>query len=134
MAIGYNDKSTPADRPILFAGDSDSGLYSTVEDLYRWDQAMYSEKLVSQKSLDAIFTAYIPSPMIGPGTQYGYGWIVYTFGKQNWFAIPSFMTPGYQTDIDRQLNDKITIIILSNQWDVGAHDIVERIQAIGFGQ
>jgi hypothetical protein len=37
-----------------------------VEDLLLWDQALYTEKLVSKKSLDSMFT-----PVKGT---YGYGW------------------------------------------------------------
>ena len=47
---------------------SAGGLYSTVEDLYRWDQALYTEKLISSKSLAEILTH-------GKGS-YGYGWYI----------------------------------------------------------
>jgi CubicO group peptidase (beta-lactamase class C family) len=46
-------------------------LYSTVEDLYLWDQALYTEKLISKKSFDAMFTPV--------KNDYGYGWGI---GKQ----------------------------------------------------
>ena len=50
------------------------GLYSTVEDLYRWDQALYTEQLVPQAARDAMFTAHhtFPAPEDGG---YGYGWV-----------------------------------------------------------
>src|SRR4051812_11811550 len=41
-------------------------LYSTVEDLLKWDQALYTEKLVPRKSLEAMFTPFKDN--------YGYGW------------------------------------------------------------
>ena len=43
-------------------------LYSTVLDLLKWDQALYSEKLVPRKSLEAMFTPHKDN--------YGYGWII----------------------------------------------------------
>ena len=43
-------------------------LYSTVLDLLKWDRALDSEKLVSRKSLDAMFTPF--------KNGYGYGWAI----------------------------------------------------------
>lgn len=37
---------------------ADGGIYSTVGDLLLWDQALYSEKLISRKSLDEMFTPF----------------------------------------------------------------------------
>ena len=43
-------------------------LYSTTLDLLKWDQALYTEKLVPRKSLDAMFTPHKDN--------YGYGWMI----------------------------------------------------------
>lgn len=68
------------DTSVLYAAGA---LYSTVEDLFRWDQALLAEKLVSQQELDAMFTPHIPCPPAGPGgcllhtdQGYGYGWFI----------------------------------------------------------
>ena len=50
VKVQYIDMSWP------FAA---GGLYSTVEDLYRWTQALSTPVLVSQQSLDAMFTPHI---------------------------------------------------------------------------
>ena len=50
-----------------------AGLYSTAEDLYKWDRALQTEKLVSRETLDAIFTNYFESEK---GFQLGYGWLL----------------------------------------------------------
>lgn len=61
-------------------------LYSTVEDLYRWDQALATHRLVSQQSLDAMFTVYVPCPAGGCALAsdlgYGYGWFIATASHQ----------------------------------------------------
>lgn len=44
-------------------------LDSTTGDLLLWDQALYTEKLVSRKMLDEIFTPF--------KSNYGYGWSIY---------------------------------------------------------
>jgi CubicO group peptidase (beta-lactamase class C family) len=95
------------------------GLYSTVEDLYLWDRALYTEKLVSQSSLNLIFT-----PVDAPGLsdwKYGYGWDV---GKINDHAMVGHggNINGFITDIRRFVDDDMVVIVLSNienapMWD-----------------
>jgi len=45
---------------------SAGAMYSTVEDLYLWDQALYTEKLLSNKFKQIMFTPYL--------SNYAYGW------------------------------------------------------------
>lgn len=63
----YNANYTDMSKPYA-AG----GLYSTVEDLFLWDQALYTEQLLEKKYLDVMFQAHIPDP--GYGGDYAYGW------------------------------------------------------------
>jgi CubicO group peptidase (beta-lactamase class C family) len=49
-------------------------LYATVEDMFLWDQALYTEQLVPKKYLELIFTPHISDP--GYGGHYGYGWSI----------------------------------------------------------
>lgn len=105
-ASGYSissDKLTNAeffDRSNLQGAD---GLYSTVEDLYIWDQALYTEKLVSQGTMDKIFTPYPPA------TTYGYGWTTNKTEMKHFGRMD-----GFYTFIYRNIKDKTTIIVLSN--------------------
>ena len=57
----YIDMATPF---------SAGALYSTVEDLFLWDQALYTETLLPAKTRDLLFKPYIPAF----GIAYGYGW------------------------------------------------------------
>ena len=52
---------------------SAGSLYSTVEDLYVWDQALYGEKVLPSRAKELMFTIHATSdiPQIG---DYGYGW------------------------------------------------------------
>ena len=69
-AVGYNGAGEKADYDILTTGAG--GMYSTVEDLFRWDRALYTEKLISAATLEEAFTPF----MLNDGTtsNYGYGW------------------------------------------------------------
>ncbi len=60
------------------AGYGAGGLYSTVEDLYLWDQALESGKLLSKEYMDMLFTPHVH--IIGAliPSDYGFGWIIQT--------------------------------------------------------
>jgi CubicO group peptidase (beta-lactamase class C family) len=67
---------------VLYAAGA---LYSTVEDLYVWDQALAMHTLLSQQEQDAMFTLHVRCPPPGRGgcllrtdQGYGYGWFIAT--------------------------------------------------------
>jgi CubicO group peptidase (beta-lactamase class C family) len=73
----YRDYSKPDayDPAVFYAAGA---LYSTVEDLYVWDQALMLHTLISPRAQAAMFTEHIPCPPRGPGgcllsTDLGYG-------------------------------------------------------------
>ena len=57
------------DMSIPYAAGS---LYSTVEDLYKWDRALYRNKILSEASKELMFSPHIKD---GDGN-YGYGWMM----------------------------------------------------------
>ena len=83
----------------------DAGLITTARDLYRWDQALYAEKLVKRALLDSIFT-----PGIG---DYGYGWFVRS-GPDGITHDHSGGLPGFSCYIRRIPGTQRTIIVLGN--------------------
>ncbi len=109
------------DMSVPYAAGS---LYSTIGDLLIWDQALYTEQLVSQKSLDEIFT---PSKW-----NYGYGWGI---GKK--FDHRSISHGGgiygFATDISRYPDDRVTVVVLSNIQAAPAGEISGNLAAIVFG-
>jgi CubicO group peptidase (beta-lactamase class C family) len=109
------------DMTLPFAAGA---LYSTTEDLLRWDQALYTDKLVSQKSLDEMFT-----PEKGG---YGYGWSIgQRFGRR---AIGhGGGIYGFATHIDRFPADRVTVIVLSNVEGASASRMANDLAAIVFG-
>lgn len=99
-------------------------LYSTTGDLLLWDQALYTEKLVSRKTLDEIFTPFKDG--------YGYGWgIGKRFDRQEISHGGGIY--GFATDISRFPNDKVTVIVLSNIQGAPAGRISNDLSAIVFG-
>ncbi|MFZ5552035.1 MAG: serine hydrolase [Bacteroidota bacterium] len=113
-------------EPIDFvAGFSAGALYSTVEDLYLWDRALYSQKLVHKPWLDSLFRNH--------KNGFGYGWFI-----DEWFGKKcihhSGGVNGFSTHIARMVNDDICIVTLMN-YDFGAAGRINKtIAAILLGE
>jgi CubicO group peptidase (beta-lactamase class C family) len=96
------------DMSIPFAA---GGMYSSVEDLYLWDQALYTEKLLSAKSKELMFR---------PGlNNYGYGWVIDQVtvpGSDE--KVPRIAhgggIPGFATLLTRLPGQRHLIVLLSN--------------------
>ncbi|MEB2783521.1 serine hydrolase domain-containing protein [Algoriphagus persicinus] len=94
---------------------------SNVEDLLKWDQALYTEKLVTKETMEEAYTAF----KLNDGTRsyYGFGWEIKPqspFGKM---VMHVGDNPGYKTIIVRYIDENKTIIILNNN----AHPDMMRI-------
>jgi CubicO group peptidase (beta-lactamase class C family)/lysophospholipase L1-like esterase len=130
VAIGYTDRTSVADptnRWVLFSA---AGLYSTVEDLYRYDQALYTEQLLPQKALDTMVSSHVQSDKDGLG--FGYGWYVALY-KPSLVKMPGNGN-GFDNTYRRYLDDKVTIIELSNEQDYDNVTFVNWIQKALLGE
>ena len=112
--------ATYLDMSIPFSA---GGLYSTVEDLYRWDRALYTEKLISKKSLDQMFTPYRDG--------YGLGWrIVREFERRA--LMYAGRINGFSASIRRYPDDDACVIVLGNLENVDTEKISHDLGAILF--
>ena len=127
-AYGYtikDDKATRTDQSVTSSVLGDGGIYSSVNDLYHWDQAFYTDKLVSKKMLEQAFTP-------GKGTlhddnvQYGFGWFISEYrGLRNiWHSGNSI---GFSTRIERFPDILFTVIILTNRNNARIGEIPHQI-------
>jgi CubicO group peptidase (beta-lactamase class C family) len=137
LALGYRSKSDDVADPVnprgLFAA---AALYSTVEDLYLFDQALYTDKLVSQKTLDTMFTGYVQNPHYPTGMKVGYGGytIVLPSRPRLTEGVGYINGFGFVSVVHRWPDDNIIIIILTNQQDVYAWDNAAAINRELFGR
>lgn len=136
-ATGYEMKgSIPENSPYIdmstpYAAGS---LYSTVDDLYLWDQALYTNKLLSQQYMDMLFEKYVPAF----GQYYGYGWSVGHFPIGNTKDSVQIIghgggINGFNTLITRMPQDKSTVILLNNTGRAPLDDITIAINGILHG-
>ena len=138
-ATGYEKNGTSfinsayLDMSIPYAAGS---LYSTVEDLYLWDQALYTTTLLPQKYMDLFFTPYIAA--FG-NSQYAYGWGV---GKEVIGNTTDSITVishggginGFNTNISRSPSNKSLVVLLNNTGGAPLGEMTRSIIGIMHGK
>ncbi|OGD39991.1 MAG: hypothetical protein A2V45_09955, partial [Candidatus Aminicenantes bacterium RBG_19FT_COMBO_58_17] len=108
---GYEDleKAPYLDWTIKTGNGS---IYSTVEDLYKWDRALVTEKILSRASLDKTFTQHVDEAV-------GYGWFIGRRLNRRCIRM-SGRSPGFQGEIHRYINDDVCVIVLGNNYSGAA--------------
>jgi CubicO group peptidase (beta-lactamase class C family) len=123
-AAGYLSPTIQApfhDMSTLYAA---GGLYSTVEDLLRWDQTLYTDRPISAAMRNQMFT-----PFKG---QYGLGWKILNMYNRRVISHPGLVT-GFSAYIARYPDDRVTIIVLSNLQSAPSEQIGIGLAGIVFG-
>ena len=105
------------------------GIYSTTEDLLLWDKALYTDKLLSVKSRDEMFT---PFKEMYPGKSYAYGWWTSVKFSHQEIAHGGNLA-GFITYIARFPKERVTVIVLSNNGRGSSGKISNVLSAIAFG-
>jgi len=129
-ATGYEktfdsfQNSAYLDMGLPYAAGS---LYSTVEDLYTWDQALYGEKLLSNKYKKIMFQPFLK--------KYAYGWGVRKVAGNNHTDSLTFISHGggingFSTLITRIIEDKILVVLLNNTGGTNLNEMNDGILKI----
>ncbi|MCV7402171.1 beta-lactamase family protein [Mycobacterium fragae] len=110
-AFGYTEEAgcwnqTDQDQTSAVLGDG--GIYSSIDDLAKWDAALYDERLLRPSSLQAAFTPATHTD--NPEIEYGYGWRI--TGETLWH---SGETVGFRNVIVRYPKRHITVVVLTNR-------------------
>jgi CubicO group peptidase (beta-lactamase class C family) len=100
----------------------DGGIYSSLDDLAKWDRALTHNTLLSEAEMEpAIIPVKVPDGSVqepdGTPAAYGFGWFLNPYKNRSrmWHYGE---TVGFRTTIQRLVDDKLTIIVLSNRDDV----------------
>lgn len=126
-ATGYYwelDSFISAPNENLAISFASSGIYTTIEDLLRWDQALYGEKLVSRKSLDEIFTPFLED--------HGYGWIINKKFDRKMISHAGRHN-GFKAYIARFPAERVTVLVQGNSDRANATKTATNLAAIVFG-
>lgn len=112
------------DQSTTSAVLGDGGIYSSLRDLFLWDQALYTRRLVSAATLEQAFTPGLLSD--GTSTSYGHGWRLDTYrGHRRMHHTGS--TCGFATVIQRYPDDRFTVIVLTNRNEPSLMETAERV-------
>jgi hypothetical protein len=108
----------------------ESGVYSTVTDLFAFDQALYTDVLVRQRTLA---DAFVPAAVREGRTSYGFGWNVVNEADATrvWHQGN---TAGFRAFFERRLGSRTTVIMLTNGGDTNRMAINEDIQRVLRGE
>lgn len=135
QSIGYKITTNPPVRSSIYDLSCVTGsgnLYSTVDDLYKYDRALYSSKLLTEESIGKIFFPYWGDWNDG----YGYGWqITEMFGHKKFYHGGTINEGGYVSLMIRYPEDEAVLIFLTNNTDNTALNAVSgTMEAIIFGK
>ncbi|MBK9464838.1 MAG: beta-lactamase family protein [Chitinophagaceae bacterium] len=116
----FTNNSTYWNYDFLDATYGDKNIYTTPQDLLKWDQALYTDQVMRKSLLDSAFAPYsFEKPSIH---NYGLGWrlqiltngkkVVYHYGKWH----------GSNAAFARLIDEKATIIIIGNRFNRAIYD------------
>ena len=110
-AFGYTLRDsalTRKDQSTTSAVLGDGGIYSSIDDMAKWDAAQYDSRLLEEKWRLVGFTPHTPTDV--GGTSYGFGWRI--TGDMIWH---SGETSGFRNVIIRYPARKLTVVLLTNR-------------------
>lgn len=130
-ASGYTRGSFGYENADYMDMDSSPGpggsLYSTVGDMFLWDRALYTDKLLEKELRDRMFTPNRDVPEVKtaggrPHSRHGYGWQIYTrthpvTGNRTRVVNHGGAINGFRAMEDRLVDDDAFVIVLCNQGD-----------------
>jgi CubicO group peptidase (beta-lactamase class C family) len=126
-AYGYSqedDGYNLDDQSLTSAVLGDGGIYTSLNDMFRWDQSLYVDTLIPYEILNEAFTSGELSS--GEKTGYGFGWRMDTYLYRN-RAHHTGSTRGFRNVFMRFPDQQISILILTNRNSGRPINIAEKI-------
>ncbi|MCO7223165.1 serine hydrolase [Pleionea sp. CnH1-48] len=117
-AQGYLPDNSRVPAQNMSLAYSGGGLISSINDLYKWDRALYTDQLVSYETLNKIFTPYL--------NNYGYGWLILESNGDKVQRHGGALA-GFSSLIVRTPEQDRVIILLSNEHMVPVNGIARNL-------
>ncbi|WP_411835344.1 serine hydrolase [Paenibacillus pabuli] len=104
-----------------YVSQSGSGtIYSTVDDMLKWDRALYGDQILSQDTIEQMYKPYSDK-------NYGYAWILKE-KNENRTVFHNGSGGGFATAFSRNLSDDITIILLGNHAGMDMTSLMDEVE------
>ena len=105
---------------------ADGSLYFSILDLAKWDAALYTDKLLKRSSLDLMWTpVHLKNGQVNKGN-YGFGWFIDN-GAGHRCIHHDGSWQGFETAIDRYVDDQLTVVALANLADSEPGKITQHV-------
>jgi CubicO group peptidase (beta-lactamase class C family) len=127
-AFGYSlqqGRWQRTDQSLTSAVLGDGGIYSSIDDLAKWDAALYDGRLLKPATLKMAFAPATQTD--DANVQYGFGWRI--SGESLWH---SGETMGFRNVIIRYPKRRLTVIVLSNRNDPEPYPVALAIAKLYF--
>ncbi len=111
---GFEDgkASVAPNWEMTWAGGA-GAMYSTVDDLFKWNEALFNGKVLNDESLKVAFTPVVLNNGKEAMPKYGYGWMIGEL--RGWEDIShGGGLPGFITFLTRFPEHNVTVAILTN--------------------
>jgi CubicO group peptidase (beta-lactamase class C family) len=116
----------------------DGGIYSSLDDLAKWDRALREHSLLSAEEMRPALTPATPTG--GPSNSddgsplsYGFGWFLDPY-KGHTRMFHDGGTIGFRTTIQRFPADQLTVIVLANREDVDPEALALKVANLYLGK
>jgi len=120
-ANGYGWREGKYSNAADFLALRPSGAFlSNVLDLAKWDAALYTDRLLKQLTREQMWTAVKLNG--GTTSPYGFGWELDSVGGHKLIHHGGTL-PGFRAELSRFLNDKLTVIVLTNSDSANPREI-----------
>jgi CubicO group peptidase (beta-lactamase class C family) len=109
----------------------DGGIYSSLDDLAKWDRALRLHTLLSEAEMHLALTPVEPTAgpaksLEGATVSYGFGWFLDPYQGYPRMSHNGD-TVGFLTTIQRFPDDQLTIIILANRTDINPEEMALKV-------
>jgi CubicO group peptidase (beta-lactamase class C family) len=115
----------------------DGGIYSSLDDLAKWDRALRDHTLLSKEEMQPALTPVQPTDGAskspdGKPVSYGFGWFLDPYQSHKRMSHDG-STIGFRTTIQRFPDDNLTIIVLANRADADPEALALKVADLYLG-
>ena len=114
----------------------DGGIYSSLDDLAKWDRALRDHTLLSEAEMRPALTPVqptdAPSKLDDRAVSYGFGWFLDPYQGHKRMSHDGG-TIGFRTTIQRFPDDKLTVIVLANRTDIDPEELALKLADLYLG-
>jgi len=126
FAKGYKDATQSQEVVVDFPLENVDGagsVYSTVDDLYKLDRALYTEEIISNEMKENLLKQHVPE-------KYSYGWFVKERGGIWDVYWQKGNLPGFTSYISRRVQKNQFLVLLANAENLDLESIENKIDKI----